>query len=110
MQRALLLEKTMPRYRRYGYVTTVRVEKKGELVEDANIAFDLNPGLANQNLDAIIKNKLREDTRNKVLENNILKPNGDLQGSEIRAVLIRCADGVTLRFSIQRWFGVVGRE
>ena len=100
----------MAQYRRYGYVTTVRVERDGELVEDANIAFDLNPDLANDKLDAVINNRVHADAHNKVLENNILKPNGDLQGQEIRTVLIRCADGVTLRFSIQRWYVVVGRE
>ena len=100
----------MPQYRRYGYITTVRVEKNGNLLGDANIAFDLNPQVANDNLDTIIKDRIGDNTNNKILENKVLKANNDLQGMEIRIVLIHCEDGVSLRFSIQRWFVVVGRE
>lgn len=100
----------MPQYKRYGYVTTLRVKKEGEWVEAANIAFHLNPQRANDHLDAIINNKIDVGPRIKHMEDKPLTPDPILLGSSIRSVFIEYVDGVTLHFNIERWHVVVGRE
>lgn len=100
----------MPQYRRYGYVTTMRVKTEGEWVESANIAFHLNPKKAHDNLDVIINSRIDAGPHIKYTEDKLLTPEPFLLGSSIRSVFIEYVDGVTLHFNLERWHVVVGRE
>jgi hypothetical protein len=101
----------MPRYKRYGYVTTHLIQSfSGRLDSYAVVDFQLNPKVANENLDTILRSQFDDPTTKKVDNTTGLALSG-FNGETIRSVLIEHpSEGMWHEFFIQRWAVEVGRE
>jgi hypothetical protein len=103
----------MPKYVRYGYMIHHVGKFKGEFKAATNVAFYLNPKLAQERVDSIVDG-FTLDTRvldiPQTIEDTTFKQPPGLRVQVIRRVLIKYLDGSTTEISVERWGVEVGKE
>ena len=100
----------MPKYTRYGYVTTQVVKISDQIQSVTNVAFHLNPKLANEAIDNTVDRVEKQISGTQTIEDTTFKPNSDLAYQVTRRVLIKYLDGSTAEILLERWGVEVGRE
>lgn len=101
----------MPKYKRYGYVTTAISDSPAQPVVSAGtVAFHLNPKKASDNLDGILEELKKSDRFVQIVEDTTEKLHLGPGALIIRTVLIEYVDGLRTRYSIEQWGVEVGRS
>lgn len=107
----------MPKYKRYGYMVVKSQTSRfnvevleGHVGGSANVGFHHNPRKANEEVDGLVDNYTLGDTDPQMVEDTTFTEDVGMSGDVIREVLIDYPDGAQTRFTIERWFVVVGKE
>ena len=103
----------MPRYTRYGYVTKQTIKLLGQVTSCANIAFHLNPKIAQQDVDSMVDEFKRDKERLEsiqTIEDTTFRLVSGLSAQTLRQVLIKYLDGSTAEITVERWGVEVGKE